>query len=941
MQGRNVEELLMTARGKGKALSKALEMVGVYIFEYDRHADRLVIYDSEKAGPRQIDHYLEDQNTNTVVHPEERWKVTEFFQGRLSGPLEFRVQEEDGGCRRVLVQALPLSGDGKEDTCVLVGCIKDVTQEKKREQILEERAMRDSLTGLYNIYAGKELVNEYLHNKNPYASCGIMVMDIDYFKTVNDRFGHLFGDTVLKKFAEFLRMTFSPKDILIRAGGDEFVVLLRDISHTMLVKKASQLVETAREIQFEEQDYSLTCSLGVCYLPENISGFTYNQLFANADWALYSAKNNGRNRYAFCDNLQRYRETHTTVDVNVPGVDARYLHNDIISTAFEIFEKTSAFGAAMNLLLEVIGIRFQLDRISVIRTDIAGRNVTRQYQWRLGATPEVLTGMEGFEKEDFLTLFRSYDEYGTTVLQYDNMGMYSEAGAALLMQGDAKTVVYAAMYCDGKYTGAISFVVCREKRFWTKEDRSQLGELTRIISAHLARNLAVNASNRSWTAEPGYDTLTGLLSFTRFREEVERVIVGNDNTVYVMTYTDFVNFKYFNHKYGFQTGDQLLQDFSKFIIENLKIIAEVYFTRVTADKFILFTPYDPSLDIESVVEELNRQFITEQMKKYPSSRIHMRSGIYMVGPECNSASAAIDAANFARRHCQDFGSSSVKFYDEELGRIQQLEMEIMNNMGEILQKKQFKVYLQPRFSMRELKVVGAEALVRWEREDGSILYPDSFIPYYEKNGRILELDMQVFEQVVAFLAKNKALGRKQYPISVNASILHATDGETVDRYLEILNRYGVEPDLVEVELTETATISDYDSVKRWFRQLQDVHIRTVLDDFGAGFSILNTVIDIPFNTLKLDKEFINLCVPSRKGIYFLEHLVGMIKGLGCHVICEGIETKEQVEALRSIGCEEGQGFFFARPMSVEAYEKMVYGEPDPAPQETPSPAKEA
>ena len=219
MQGRNVEELLTTARGKGKALSEALEMVGVYIFEYDRHADRLVIYDREKAGPRQIDHYLEDQNTNTVVHPEERWKVTEFFQGRLSGPLEFRIQEEDGGCRRVLVQALPLSGDGKEDTCVLVGCIKDVTQEKKREQILEERAMRDSLTGLYNIYAGKELVNEYLHNKNPYASCGIMVMDIDYFKTVNDRFGHLFGDTVLKKFAEFLRMTFSPKDILIRAGS--------------------------------------------------------------------------------------------------------------------------------------------------------------------------------------------------------------------------------------------------------------------------------------------------------------------------------------------------------------------------------------------------------------------------------------------------------------------------------------------------------------------------------------------------------------------------------------------------------------------------------------------------------------------------------------------------------------------------------------------------
>lgn len=925
MCDQKLEESFLPDRDKSMVLAKALGRVGVHVFEYDGRQDRLVIYDRDEEKPRVIEHYLENQEDSSAIHPEELWKATEFFRGRLRGPLEFRLLQKEGGYRRVQIQALPVPEEGKGDP-FLVGCVKDITEEKEREQILEDRAMRDSLTGLYNIYAGKELVNEYLHDKNPYVSCGMMVIDIDYFKTVNDRYGHLFGDKVLIAFAKFLRASFSDKDIIIRAGGDEFVVLLKEIGHATLVKKAMQLVDRVREIGFEENDYAMTISMGVCYLPENISSFTYDQLFANADWALYNAKENGRNRYAFCDGLQRFRENQKMAAVSVSGIDARYLHNDIISTAFEIFDKTSTFSAALRLMMEVIGIRFRLDRISIFRTDLGLRKVTRQYQWRDKDVPEAVFSGEGFQKEDFLTLFHSYDEYGTTVIQRDNMGMYSEAGVALLMPAGARTTVYAAMYCEGKYTGAIAYVMCREKRYWTKEERSQLGELTRIISAHLARNLAVNSSYQARAAEPGYDTLTGLLTFSRFREEVERVIVGNDNGTYVMTYTDFVDFKYFNRKFGFHTGDQLLQDFSKFIIENLKSIAEVYFTRVVADKFILFMPYDPTLDIEAIVEELNRIFITEQMKKYPSSHIRLRSGIRMVGPDCISASAAIDAANYARKHCKDFGPSSVRFYDEQLERMQRLETEIMNNTEELLQKKQFKVYLQPRFSLKDLSVVGAEALVRWEREDGSIVYPDSFIPFYEKNGRILELDLQVFEQVVVFLAKNQRSGRRQFPISVNASILHATDGETVNRYLGILKKYDVPPELLEIELTETATISDFESVKRWFRQLQDVHIRTVLDDFGAGFSVLNTVIDIPFNTLKLDREFINLCVPSQKGVYFLEHLIGMIKGMGCHVICEGIETKEQVEVLKKVGCEEGQGFYFARPMPISRYEELVYKE---------------
>ena len=131
--------------------------------------------------------------------------------------------------------------------------------------------------------------------------------------------------------------------------------------------------------------------------------------------------------------------------------------------------------------------------------------------------------------------------------------------------------------------------------------------------------------------------------------------------------------------------------------------------------------------------------------------------------------------------------------------------------------------------------------------------------------------------------------------------------------------------LIEIELTETSAVSDYENVKRLFRNLREAGFRTAMDDFGAGYSILNTVIDIPVDTVKMDRGFIKSCESSDRGIFFFKRMVSMVKGLGYHVVCEGIETQNQVDILREAGCEEAQGYWFARPVPVEEYEKMVYG----------------
>lgn len=907
-----LEKLIALLKGNGNS-----------VFEYLTEEKKMILYDDHLEVVREIPDYLAYIRNNLHIHPEDQWKVVEFFSGTCRGTIEIRVTEETGRIARKVLDATLIPGkDGEQD--VLMGVDRDVTEEKTRQRLLEDQAKRDSLTKLYNHYSGKKLIEEYLHSRTPYSSCGMMIVDIDYFKNVNDIYGHLFGDTVLVELAKLFKMLFDEKDVVMRAGGDEFVILLKDIEHARLVKKAMQLVEAMRNLKFSQNNYAMTCSVGVCFLPENVSGYTYNQLFANADWALYRAKENGRNCYEFCDDLKRYevvkwRETDS-------DIDARYLNRDIVSNAFDIFDRMTSFDAAMELLMKVAGVHFALDRITITNTDVKKNIVSRLYQWCAEGIPETLTRPYHFKKEDFLAMFHGFDEYGTTVIQQDDLSMFTQKCAEVYRHGDGRTMVYAAMYCEGKYTGEISFVTCREKRHWSKEDRSKMAELAKIISAHMLKKAAMDVAERNSILPPEYDSLTGMMSFSKFREEVEYHIVGGYAISHAVVYFDFEDFKYYNVKYGYSKGDMLLKEFSNYIMEELGGSPEVHFSRVIADQFVLFMPISKPDEIVEEVLLLNEQFEKRQARRFPNQKFTIRCGIYIVEPGCIGASEAIDAANDARKCAYSGKGKTVVLYDKELNGIRRLHNEIREGLDDAIRKKQLEVYLQPKFSLEDLSVVGAEALVRWRREDGTLLYPDAFLPVLEQNGRIIDLDFYVFEEVAAYLAQNKKIGRRQIPISVNASILHSLDVDTVKNCMEILKKYDVDPMLVEVELTETATVDGYEKVRELFRQFQGVNIKTAIDDFGAGFSVMNAILNVPMDTVKLDRAFINNCQESEKGVRFLKQIVEMGKGLGCQVICEGVETEEQVALLKSVGCDEGQGFWFARALPMEEFGKLVYGE---------------
>ena len=878
-------ETLQVNRKKIEKLSTVLNNSRIKIFEYLVDEDTLVVYNNKFHIEKTIAGYMDYIDNKSKIHPEDREKIKQIYKEAKEATVEIREFGEDGDIKHSVLEFTKIvNEDGK---LTLIGSTRDITEQRKQEKKLKERARKDSLTGLYNQVYGKKCINKYLNRKKPFDSCGMIVLDVDCFKLVNDNYGHLFGDKVLARLAMLLKEVFRDNDsILMRAGGDEFVIFVKDILNVELVRKNVELMQKIRDLQFGKTGYTITCSAGCCYLPENVSGYTYDQLFENADIALYKAKERGKNCYVYCDSLQHFSSMIAEQEKQEEMLEARYFQNDIVATAFEIFEKTNNFEVAIHLLLKVIGVRLELDRITIVQTDIKAREIYSDYQWNREGIPKVLETVRHFDKEDFLTVFNDFDENGVLVLQHDHMQRYSESATKILIQGEAKTIVCVAMYCEGRYTGAI----------------------TRME----------------------HDTLTGLISFGRFHEEVERIILANKTSDYMMIYTDFENFKYFNYKYGYTLGDQVLKDFCSFVIGKTEEKHNLYFTRVVSDQFLMFRTANHEKDeyqeIIEEIEKINEEFMQRQKEKFPKSNIILRTGIYYVTPECRSTSYAIDAANYARQKVKDGEKGNVRFYDDEMQKQRELENEIVNDMKEAMEQKQFKVYFQPKYSIKSHEIIGAEALVRWERDNGTVLSPNAFIPVYENNGKIIELDFYVFETVVEFIAENLKAGREQVPISINASSLHASDPQTINTYINILKKYSVDPTMVEIELTETAVVSEYESVRKLFDSFQLHGIKTAMDDFGSGYSVLNTIVDIPVDVIKIDRGFITSCLETDRGIYFLKHLIDMIRNLGYQIICEGVETDEQIEILRQIGCDEIQGYWYSKPLKMEDYKELLQTE---------------
>ena len=243
-----------------------------------------------------------------------------------------------------------------------------------------------------------------------------------------------------------------------------------------------------------------------------------------------------------------------------------------------------------------------------------------------------------------------------------------------------------------------------------------------------------------------------------------------------------------------------------------------------------------------------------------------------------------------------------------------------NKLINYIKNNKFIIFLQPKFDTITEKVVGAEALVR-KLEDEKLILPNEFIPQYEKTGVITKLDMFVLEEVCKFHQKWKALNLPILPISINESRLHLKNENHICELQEIINKYDVNANLIELEMTETTVVEDIMLAKGAAESAKKLGFKVSMDDFGTGYSSFNILKDIEIDILKIDKEFFKNLENNKRAQIIIEAIVKMCEKLKIRTVAEGIETKKQVDFLKKIGCDIIQGYYFSKPISITEFEE--------------------
>lgn len=398
----------------------------------------------------------------------------------------------------------------------------------------------------------------------------------------------------------------------------------------------------------------------------------------------------------------------------------------------------------------------------------------------------------------------------------------------------------------------------------------------------------------------------------QFRNSVHQLVHSSDKRIGFIQF-DIRRFKIINDLYGEKFGDEVLF----FIQDNLKVLCNhrQFFLNLRSDVFMVVTEYNDDRELMGFIQEIEKVSAS-----YKDVKLQLAFGVYSVDDRDMEIRQMEDRAAMARTAAKENAVSNVIFYEEQFKELLYNRKFIEENMHAAIEEKQFKMYLQPKYSISRNKIVGAEALVRWIHPERGMVYPNDFIPVIEENGFIKMVDYYIWEEASRFIKKCTDIGIADCPVSVNVSRHHLKETDFIQVLMEDIKRHQIEKSLLELEITETA---NDEQIGQMAMRLKIDGFTLLMDDFGSGYSSLNVLLETPFDVIKLDKKFMDNMMASDKGKLILEHMVSMARELGLGLLAEGVETKEQVELLGKIGCDNVQGYYFARPMPQEDFFELL------------------
>lgn len=411
-----------------------------------------------------------------------------------------------------------------------------------------------------------------------------------------------------------------------------------------------------------------------------------------------------------------------------------------------------------------------------------------------------------------------------------------------------------------------------------------------------------------------HDNLTDIYNRDYFFEKVEDLLRREPDVKRLIACIDVKDFKLVNDLFGEDTGNNILKRIAGLMRRDAA--SDTVYGRLEADRFAM------CMREERFIEENYTEYLEDLKRMVRSSvyRMHVHVGVYHITDPSLKISIMCDRAFVAIKNIKDSYQQIVSYYSDNMGISVQREKVMVGEFDRALSAGEFQMYLQPQVAVDGHGILGAEALVRWDHPVRGMISPAEFIPVFEKSGYISKLDRYVWELACRQLRQWKDQGREDLHISVNISPRDFYYLDIYNTFTSLVERYGINPVNLKLEITETAFMQELTKQLDLLARLRGYGFQVEIDDFGSGYSSLNTLKDIEVDVLKLDMGFLRKTSHEERGRTVVNAVIGMSKSLGLTVITEGVETVEQVGYLTAAGCDVFQGYYFARPMPVKEFE---------------------
>ena len=470
---------------------------------------------------------------------------------------------------------------------------------------------------------------------------------------------------------------------------------------------------------------------------------------------------------------------------------------------------------------------------------------------------------------------------------------------------------------ENAWNGSVKSVVRDGEKFYYEIQHLALNEDNKIIgTVYWIRNVTEAIENyKSMVRRANFDEITGIYNEAYFHESAKKVLEDNPGTTFVMTCSSVEKHRIFKELFGRQKFDEYLIKTAETLKKGLSNFPNCRYGKIGESDFYVMMPKDLFIpdQLTDSIESVAKSFSTNNY------HLNIKAGVYEIKETsynmlaiCNKASMACDAIR------GDYGKK-IMWFDEKT-QSEFVKRERYNaELSEAIENGDIQIYLQPQIDING-KLIGAEALARWIHKEDGFISPAQFIPHFEENGRITELDICIWRQACAKLKEWKSIGRDDLHISVNISPKDLYALDIYEFHVNLVKEYGINAKNLKLEITESAIINDLKQHIVLVERLQEAGFEVEMDDFGSAYSSFNMLKDICVDALKIDMKFLGETENEERSHEILKSIVDLSKKLHMKTIAEGVETEQQLQFLRSVNCDIYQGYYFAKPMSIADFE---------------------